>query len=165
VELPEATKGDYRILKQSGATQLVLNYMGYPITIMSDSEWEVKTHSDFVQKARGDVLIAGLGIGYSVVSVKDKPEVQTIVVVEKEQDVIDLVWPHVLNDKSMVVCDRVLHFMQNTEMRFDIVWFDILKGEPDQYPAAVQTLTDAASRILKDGGEILFWRGAPKMEL
>jgi len=42
----------------------------------------------------GTVLIGGLGLGYAAQFIASQPQVDRIIVIEKSQDVVDLVWKH-----------------------------------------------------------------------
>jgi hypothetical protein len=59
--------------------------------MMSDGEHEKRTNSEAVRLAHGDVLVAGLGIGMVLVPMLQKPEVRTVLVLEKSAGVIQLV--------------------------------------------------------------------------
>ena len=61
--------------------------------MMTDTRMEQLTNMAAVRAARGDVLIAGLGIGMVLIPILKKPEVKSVIVIEKYQDVIDLVMP------------------------------------------------------------------------
>ena len=54
---------------------------------MSDTMGDRRTNSEFVWNADGDVLIAGLGIGLVLLAIQDKPNVRSVLVLEKYQDV------------------------------------------------------------------------------
>ena len=74
--------------------------------MMSDTPMERRTNSGFVSHAHGRVLVAGLGIGLILEAILDKPEVETVTVIEKYQDVVDLVAPSLLDrfaDKLTVI--------------------------------------------------------------
>ena len=64
-------------------------------TMMSDSYNEQRSNRDVVWHSQGDVLIAGLGIGMILHPILKRPEVKSVTVIEKYQDVIDLVAPTV----------------------------------------------------------------------
>lgn len=75
-------------------TYTTLSYLdkkNTPVVMMSNTQLEYRTNVDFVEKARGHVLIAGLGLGMLLRPLAAKPEVLSITVVEKERDVINLV--------------------------------------------------------------------------
>jgi hypothetical protein len=46
------------------------------------------------EKVYGTVLIGGLGLGYAAQLIASQPQVDRIIVIEKSQDVVDLVWKH-----------------------------------------------------------------------
>lgn len=73
--------GDYMMLKVNN--QLV----------MSDTNLEKSTNYEVISQATGDVLIAGLGLGMILIPIVKKDSVKSVTVIEKHQDVIDLVWP------------------------------------------------------------------------
>ena len=101
--------------------------------VMSDTLYERRTHSVFVRHARGDVLIAGLGLGMCLVPVLLNPLVKRVIVVEKSRDVIDLVTPY-LEDYfrgRQARAWRKIHIVEadifewQPPWSFDAVWFDI----------------------------------------
>lgn len=91
--------------------------------MMTDTQMEQRTNAEFVRRAHGNVLIAGLGIGMIVAATIDKPEVRSITVVEKYQDVIDLVSPHFPGIDC--VCADIRSWRPATERRFNTIYFDI----------------------------------------
>lgn len=60
---------------------------------MSDTRHERITNFEIVRQARGNVLIAGLGLGMILHPILAKPEVTHVTVVERERDVIRLIAP------------------------------------------------------------------------
>jgi hypothetical protein len=100
--------------------------------MMSDTYEEQRTNFELVRRAEGDVLIAGLGIGMVLRAVLSKPEVKTVLVVEKHQDVIDLVLPHLEKalpkahfKKLTVVCDSIFDWTPPKGVKWDVIYFDI----------------------------------------
>lgn len=61
--------------------------------MMSDTPMERNTNRNFVQKANGDVLIFGLGLGLIILPLLKADGVKSITVVEIHQDLIDIVKP------------------------------------------------------------------------
>jgi hypothetical protein len=59
---------------------------------MQDTSREYDEHDWLVQRMSGDVLIGGLGIGMIHIPLLASSDVTSVTIVEKEQDVIDLVW-------------------------------------------------------------------------
>lgn len=88
---------------------------------MSDTNMEKRTNSDFCINAYGDIIIGGLGIGMIIMAIQDKPEVNTITVIEKNQEVIDLVASQLnFNDKVNIVCADV--FEWNLNVVLNMTW-------------------------------------------
>lgn len=67
---------------------------GEDAVMMSNTQLEYRTNLDFVKAAKGDVFIAGLGLGMLLGPLASKPEVTSITVAEISWDVIDMVEPH-----------------------------------------------------------------------
>lgn len=164
-ELPAGNIGDWSVEIAGDLIKLTRKFQGTIMTWMTNESWEMGTHEHYKSGVRGDVLLAGLGLGYDVWIVKDYEKVKSVDVVECEREVIDLVWDHIKNNKSHVIHDRILHYMQTTNKKYDFIFFDIFKNDPEYFPKETKILTEAAREILKPGGEILFWRLQPQVEL
>lgn len=92
--------------------------------IMSDLPMEYQTNSKFIQKVHGDVLIAGLGLGLVLITIQDNPEVKTITIIEKHQEIIDLIFPHLPIEKQCkVVCEDIFNYIP--KKKFNTIYFDI----------------------------------------
>lgn len=89
--------------------------------MMTDAEFERRTNRSVISKARGDVLIAGLGIGLILDPIIAKAH--SVTVVEKYQDVIDLVAPAF--PAIRVIRADVLRWKPPTDVRYDAIYFDI----------------------------------------
>lgn len=98
--------------------------------MMTDTGYERFSNLAVVKAAHGNVLIAGLGIGMILLPILNKPDVESVVVVEKERDVCNLVLPQLQEYLDFAVF-RKLHvevadiFAYRTEMTWDTVYFDI----------------------------------------
>jgi hypothetical protein len=98
---------------------------------MSDTPAEILDHWGLFQKASGRVLMFGLGLGMSTLMLARKSEVTAITVVELEQDVIDLVGPHVLEHgagKVTIVQGDAFSWKPPKGEKYDLAWFDIWDG-------------------------------------
>ncbi len=134
-----ATEEDVRFLKLRDAIQGMSEYEDFGENtylelrdkqkmfhniIMSDTPMEFRTNKSFIEHANGKVLIGGLGIGAVLLLIQDKPEVESIIVVEKFKEVIDMVAPHLpLNNKVEIINADILEFKTNE--KFDTIYFDI----------------------------------------
>ena len=96
------------------------------VVVMSDSISERRDHIEFVESAFGVVLINGLGLGVTIRPVIEKEIVDHVIVVEKEQEVIELVAPTYLKrypDKLSIVKADAFDFQ--VRKCPDVVWNDI----------------------------------------
>lgn len=93
--------------------------------MMSDSPMERVTNVGFIRQAEGRVFIAGLGIGMVLNAILNKPEVSEVVILEKYQDVIDLVHPQYEHSKLTVICGDVFSYDMPKKEKFDCIYFDI----------------------------------------
>lgn len=92
--------------------------------VMSDTPMELETNAEFISAARGSVMIGGLGLGLVLLAIQKKPEVTRILVVEKEQELIERISRQLpLNSKVEVVQGDILSF--ETKEKFDTLYFDI----------------------------------------
>lgn len=97
--------------------------------VMSDTPMEINTNREFVDKAHGHVLVGGLGLGLIIASICEKPEVRSITVVEKEQEVIELVGNSGILDKTKcnitVDVGDILIWRPPEGDLYDTIYFDI----------------------------------------
>lgn len=106
-------------VKPGTYVQLYVNHR----LMMSDTSEEKRSNYSFVRNAKGDVLIGGLGIGMVLDAILKKDEVKRVVVVEKYQDVIDLVTPYFKDKRLQIICDDIFDF--KTAYKYDTIYFDI----------------------------------------
>jgi len=112
---------------------------------MSDTPMERNSNRNFIQKANGDVLIFGLGLGLIVFPLLDNPEVKSIRVIEKEKEVIDLILPYIkakdtLNKVTIVEGDC---FEYKTKEKFDVIYGDIWRTISTENYEEMKQLTRA----------------------
>ena len=120
--------------------------------VMVDYYAELLTHMNFIQKARGRVFVSGLGLGCVLRGLLLKEEVTYIDVVEKNQEVIDLIWPFMPKDERLKLRKAdVLKIKLNGES-WDYGWHDIStdgnKGLEKKHATLIAMLH---SRIKKQG--------------
>lgn len=95
--------------------------------MMSDTAMERYSNKEFIKRATGKVLIAGLGIGLIIRNIIDKPDVESILIVENNQAVIDLVLPRLpFSNKIRVIKADIFEFNKAIKgQKFDTIYFDI----------------------------------------
>ena len=97
-------------------------------TIMSDTPAEKSDHAQIIWNATGNILLNGLGLGWTVEACMQKKEVKHITVVEIEPKVIMLVGHYLINKYpkrlSLVLADA-LEWKPPKGARYDCIWHDI----------------------------------------
>ena len=112
-----------------------------PVVMMSDTLSERRDHVDFVLSAWGDVLINGLGLGMCIDPLMEQEEVCRVTVVEKQQEIIDLVAPTYCRRYPKRF--RIVHadaFLYEPEECPDVVWNDIWDNISDLNVPEMDTL-------------------------
>lgn len=147
VAVPDGVRGDWRVesftVSDEEARRTLLraavkgcgeyvppgNYkrlMRGGIVVMSNTPMEARTHRAFFRRAKGSVLINGLGLGMVLTAILRKPEVDSVTVIEASAEVIDLVAPTFRGDPRVrIVHASAFDYQPAKGERFDAVWHDI----------------------------------------
>lgn len=92
-------------------------------TVMTNTPAEVKDHIRFISKARGRLLIAGLGLGMVLQEVLKNQEVTKVTVVEISQEVIELVGKSYSDPRLEILNADIYTYLPSSE--YDYGWYDI----------------------------------------
>ena len=119
----------------------------YPALLEGDALWmsvspnEVETMRAPIRRARGKALALGLGMGYYAFRIAEKPEVSSVTVVAREEDVIGLFREYLLpqmpnGHKIHIVHADAFEYMQDTapSVGFDHVFCDLWHDAGDGLP-------------------------------
>lgn len=104
---------------------------------MLDSPSEANTIDPYALKARGNVCTFGLGIGYFIFMANLNPNVTSITVIEKQQEVVDLfkqdIYPQLRLTKPLeiLVGDGLDYYHQDFLDKFDYVFVDMWQSSDD----------------------------------
>jgi hypothetical protein len=83
------------------------------------------------EQARGATLVIGLGLGLVLRSLEANPDVQRIVVVERQPEVIEMVWPHVQRPGVVLEATDFYQLPQPRQHEpFDTIIADLWVGGP-----------------------------------
>jgi hypothetical protein len=100
--------------------------------MMTDTPHEVRTCAHPMLHCEGDVLIAGLGLGMILIPVLRSSGVTRVTVIEKYQDVVDVIVPHLrkvlTNDeqkKLHIIVEDIFEWKPPKGALYDCIWFDI----------------------------------------
>jgi spermidine synthase len=99
---------------------------------MDDSERELATHEFAIDKAKGKVLVGGLGLGCITEALNAKAEVTEIVVVEIAPEVIELVWEHLDVPKATIINEDLDSYLAAMTEKFDYIYMDVWKEPKDE---------------------------------
>jgi len=126
---------------------------------MMDINRERESMRVAIDECVGEVLIGGLGLGRIVEELAKKPEVTRIIVVEKAQEVIDLVWPYIdTKRKGSIVCADVFEYLKTTSEQFDFIYSDIHKSaSKEEYEQVAIPLRRLAEKVVQPE-KVLIWR-------
>ena len=91
--------------------------------VMSDTPKERTDHLDLFWRAKGHVLLNGLGLGCCLNVVLHNPEVERVTVIEKDADVVELVGQHF--PQVEIICADALEWKPPRDIRYGAVWHDI----------------------------------------
>ncbi len=139
------TKGKF-VYEECDGVQVLFDPSGTPL--MTDIPKDVDAQRFAVNACAGRILTAGLGLGLFAESVAAKDDVVSVLVIEKSQEVIDLI--NLQSPKISIVCGDIFVFLSSTKLRFDSAYFDIWpRSSRDIYEQVVLPLRGLASRVVK----------------
>jgi len=104
--------------------------------MMTDTPHEIRTNLDLIENARGDVLIAGLGLGMVLVPLLLNRKVKSVTVIEKSKGVIKLVKPRIQKWRDhqgiigakpapLYIINADIFEWDPGELSWDTIYFDI----------------------------------------
>lgn len=151
VNIPEGRSGQWYIKKITGDSSTIYDlayefpvgqqrteeYGNYTFLchdvhgpIMQDTFHEYEEHKSLWIHAKGNVLIGGLGIGFVNQKLMENPNITSITIVEKNQDVINLVWDHCPKDARFTLIHAdVDTWIPPENSHWDYAWFDTWMGD------------------------------------
>ena len=119
----------------------------FPAVLEGGNEWmtltpvDLDTCEEAIAEAKGRVVTFGLGLGYYAYMVSEKPEVESITIVEKSSDVIRLFKEHILpqfphKEKVRVVMADAFEYAENImpSEQFDLAFVDTWRDASDGAP-------------------------------
>lgn len=126
---------------------------------MSDNKNDKATQQPLIEPCSGNVLVGGLGIGYIVERLAEKPEVRSVVVVEKSPEVVELVWGHLdTKGKAVVVCCDIFNYLSLRREGFDFICLDVWKDESkEEYKNVLLPLRKLAEKSVSPEN-VLCWQ-------
>jgi hypothetical protein len=97
--------------------------------VMSNTPSEIMDHLEFIRRAKrkgGHILINGLGLGVCLSAILESDNVGKVTVVEKSQDVINLVGPRFNDDHRVeIINSDCFNYKPPKGVSYTCVWHDI----------------------------------------
>lgn len=128
--------------------------------IMSNTPAEIDDHMYFIRHiARGKVLLNGLGLGVALKAILEKPEVESVTVIENSQDVINLVAPSFKdNPKVQIILADAYTWKPPKGVVYDAVWHDIWSN-------LCESNLEGMHKLHRKYGKKAMWQGSWGREL
>ena len=103
---------------------------------MSLNPNEINTMEPHIEKAEGDILVLGLGLGYFPFMCSLKEDVKSITIIEKDKEIIHLFEKHLINQfpyksKIKIIESDAIEYVKNHheyDYIFADLWHDALDG-------------------------------------
>lgn len=133
--------------------------------VMEDTPLELKTHLNFMLRARGQVLVTGLGLGCVVRGLLANPNVKHVTCLEKSSDVMRLVFPHMPDTRKLFVYELdAFEWAERAKpldgFKYDYVWHDIWADRENGDPH----LDSLHMRLFKEFRKIAKHQGMWRMD-
>ena len=124
----QMVKGQGRNITVGTYKRLYRGKSNWGTVVMSDTPAEKRDHIHFIQKAEGNVLINGLGLGWVIEALFEKQEVRHVTVIEISKDVIKLTGNYLkdkYDNKLTIINEDALEYKLKKNEKYDFVWHDI----------------------------------------
>lgn len=135
--------------------------------MMTDTPHEIRTNLDIIKNARGDVLIAGLGLGMVLVPLLLNRRVRSVTVIEKSKGVIKLVKPRIqkwrehqgVGSKStpLYILNFDIFEWDPGALTWDVIYFDIWPTIGKENLVGGNKLKKKFKKSLRKGGWMGVW--------
>lgn len=127
------------------------------IVVMEDTPLELRTHLNFMMRARGRVLVTGLGLGCVVRGLLVNPAVEHVTCIERSEHVLKLVEPYMpAGPLEIIYADALKWTAAHNNGRFDCAWHDLWTDEE----AGEDKLQMEHARLLLNCRNFVEWQGA-----
>jgi Fe-S-cluster containining protein len=133
------------------------------IVWMGDSLQERLMMWEAAKRCHGKVLCGGLGMGIFPQYALSLPQVESVHIVDMNEEVVSLLkdtwqnhpWSRV-SDCS-ITHSKIEDFLNTTKEKFDTVYIDTWDALTEEYLPHINHLRELSKRVVTPGGEILFW--------
>lgn len=98
---------------------------------------EINTMEPYVDKATGNVITFGLGLGYFAFMASNKKEVKKVTIIEREETIIDIFKKNILpyfphKEKIEIIKSDALDYLNKVDMnQYDFIYYDLWHNPND----------------------------------
>lgn len=97
---------------------------------------EINTMNDAINKASGDVITFGLGLGYFPYMCSLKDDVSSVTIIEKDENIINLFKKHILplfehKEKIIIINDDAINYSKNNIFKYNYGFVDLWRDTND----------------------------------
>ena len=130
--------------------------------IMSSNLFERLTNQNFINTAKGDVIIFGLGLGLILFPLLEDEEINSITVIDNSIDIINTIGPIIknydVNDKLTIINGDVFtYYQQLNDAKFDVAYFDYWNIVDSTIYNDMKILKELYKNNIKETGQIMYW--------
>jgi hypothetical protein len=130
--------------------------------VMSSNLFERLTNQNFINAAKGDVIVFGLGLGLILFPLLEDDEITSITVIDKSVDIIDNLGPIIknydVNNKLTIINGDVFtYYQQLNETKFDVMYFDYWNFVDSTIYNDMEILKELYKNNIKETGQIMYW--------
>jgi spermidine synthase len=127
----------------------------------SNHESETKTNQKFLDVAKGDVLIFGLGIGLIVFPLLQEKDIKSITIIEIDSGLIDMISPIIkerdIHSKVEIINCDAFEYHNLINKNYDTIYFDIWAIIDEKAFSEMDQLENLYKKNLKEDGWIDSW--------
>lgn len=144
-----------------GQEHIILTDKSTMTVMMSDHVSETLTNQVFLDSAKGDVLIFGLGLGLIVFPLLLDEGVRSLTIVEKDRNLIEVVG-EILKSKDLrnivkIIEGDAYNYFESMLTTYDIIYFDIWPKIDTLSFQEMDLLHSYYRQFLNENGQILSW--------
>jgi len=130
--LPSGNSGEWRI-DRSQRDEVIYSHLWRGEEMWMDDLPHCLTEEvEFANYANGRILLSGLGLGSLPSVLCTIPQIESIDIIERELDVIELVWSHLSTQspKIHLIIADALTYKPTADQHWDFAWHDIWLTDP-----------------------------------
>ena len=128
-----------------------------------DTSWMSSTPLEYLHMCRAaqwcrlndKALIGGLGLGVLPKLIEKKSS--EIHIIELNQDVINLVWPHIKTEKMELYHTDIEEYLDHTDQKYNYIFLDTWSNADYLNLVYITRLKEKAKRILFPRGKVICW--------